>query len=273
MNEQNNFTTETKLLIVQVSSNSYGFELSNVKEIIRMPEITQLPNAPDYIKGLIRLRDNIIPLIDIRKKLGLKSFEQEDAEFFDMLTEREQDHISWVQELKSCVFEHRRFNLTTDPHQCKFGKWYDSYQTKNVLVANYLEKFDHPHKKIHALGKTVVDLMNNNDYTAAMELVDGEAKKELNELIQLFSELKAVVRKSHREFAVIFEIDGQYRAFNADKIEKIIPVSTDCIGKTDNIGSSDYIRGICKINSNLYVILDEKTIAGEQSDFAELAMN
>jgi purine-binding chemotaxis protein CheW len=46
-----------------------------VREIVRVPEITSVPNAPDYIEGVINLRGRIIPIVDLRKRFGEKSFE------------------------------------------------------------------------------------------------------------------------------------------------------------------------------------------------------
>jgi len=270
--DSKNYPNEIKMLIVEVASGSYCFELSDVKEIIRMPEITKLPNAPDFIKGLIRLRDDIIPLVDIRNKLGLKSIEDEDNEFFEMLHAREQDHINWVNELKNCVYEKRKFTLTTDPHQCKFGKWYDKFETSNILVSNFLEKFESPHKKIHSIGRIIIDLMNDDKYDKAKSMVEVDAKKELEELVSLFSELKQVISKSHREFAVIFEIDGQYRAFIADKIDQIVSISVDDIEQSDKISESFYTKGICKLNEHLYVVLDERALTGSIEDYANLAV-
>ncbi len=49
----------------------YGVDVRLVQEIRRVTEITQVPRAPDFIKGVINLRGRIIPVIDLKKKLGL----------------------------------------------------------------------------------------------------------------------------------------------------------------------------------------------------------
>ena len=49
----------------------YGVEVKLVQEIIRVSEITPVPRAPDSIKGVINLRGRIIPVIDLKRKLGL----------------------------------------------------------------------------------------------------------------------------------------------------------------------------------------------------------
>ncbi|MCU0844013.1 MAG: chemotaxis protein CheW [Spirochaetes bacterium] len=49
----------------------YGINILQVHEIIRMPEITRLPNTPEYIKGVINLRGSVIPVVDMRLRFGL----------------------------------------------------------------------------------------------------------------------------------------------------------------------------------------------------------
>jgi purine-binding chemotaxis protein CheW len=49
----------------------YGVDVRLVQEIRRVTEITQVPRAPDFIKGVINLRGRIIPVIDLKRKLGL----------------------------------------------------------------------------------------------------------------------------------------------------------------------------------------------------------
>ena len=56
----------------------YGINILAVHEIMRFPEMTRLPNTPNFIKGVINLRGNIIPVIDMRKRFGMP--EAEDTE-------------------------------------------------------------------------------------------------------------------------------------------------------------------------------------------------
>lgn len=48
----------------------YGISLDNVSEIIGLQQYTEIPETPDYIKGLINLRGKIIPVIDVRIRFG-----------------------------------------------------------------------------------------------------------------------------------------------------------------------------------------------------------
>jgi purine-binding chemotaxis protein CheW len=53
----------------------YGVDVRLVQEIIRVSEITQVPRAPEFIKGVINLRGRIIPVVDLKRKLGLGQVE------------------------------------------------------------------------------------------------------------------------------------------------------------------------------------------------------
>jgi purine-binding chemotaxis protein CheW len=59
-----------------VGDEEYGLELLRVKEVIRVREITWLPKAPSFVKGIINLRGDVIPIIDLRDKFGLETREQ-----------------------------------------------------------------------------------------------------------------------------------------------------------------------------------------------------
>lgn len=54
-----------------LSREEYGVDVRLVQEIIRISEITPVPRAPESIKGVINLRGRIIPVVDLKKKLGL----------------------------------------------------------------------------------------------------------------------------------------------------------------------------------------------------------
>jgi purine-binding chemotaxis protein CheW len=56
----------------------FGVDILMVQEIIREAAITTIPDAPDFIEGVINLRGNIIPIIDLRKRLRLRGGKDKD---------------------------------------------------------------------------------------------------------------------------------------------------------------------------------------------------
>jgi len=68
---------ELQVVGFRIGRETFGLPISIVREIVRVPEITSVPNAPDYIEGVINLRGRIIPVVDLRKRFGDKSFERD----------------------------------------------------------------------------------------------------------------------------------------------------------------------------------------------------
>jgi purine-binding chemotaxis protein CheW len=65
-----------QLISFTVGAEEYGLELLRVKEVIRMRQITWLPKAPSCVKGIINLRGDVIPIIDLRERFGLQAQNQ-----------------------------------------------------------------------------------------------------------------------------------------------------------------------------------------------------
>jgi purine-binding chemotaxis protein CheW len=60
------------LIGFRVGRETFGVPIHLVHEIVRIPEITAVPDAPDYIEGVINLRGKIVSVIDLRKRFGEK---------------------------------------------------------------------------------------------------------------------------------------------------------------------------------------------------------
>ena len=62
----------TQLISFTVGDEDYGVNIQTVKEVIRKRDITKLPKAPTFVKGVINLRGDVIPIIDLREKFGIE---------------------------------------------------------------------------------------------------------------------------------------------------------------------------------------------------------
>lgn len=73
-------TESVTFLQFDLGQESYGVKLLSVKEVITVPDVTPLPNGPSYFQGIMNLRGQIISIVDLRKKLGIKSKESIEEE-------------------------------------------------------------------------------------------------------------------------------------------------------------------------------------------------
>lgn len=63
---------ELHIVGFQVGRETYGVPITSLHEIVRVPEITAVPDAPDYLEGVINLRGKIVSVMDLRKRFGMK---------------------------------------------------------------------------------------------------------------------------------------------------------------------------------------------------------
>jgi chemotaxis signal transduction protein len=207
--------------IVRLAERLYAFPSGSVAEMLAMPSVRTLPRTPEWIRGLINLRGSVLPLVDLRSRLGLPSSSAETTALLEMLQQRQQDHCRWVGQLKIAIQEDKEFTLTTDPHKCAFGRWYDTYTTSNHMMALVLRKFDEPHRRIHHGGAKVLEHRARGEKQAMTALLDVIERRDLPAMIRLFDDFAASIRESHRETAVVLS-DGRRRcSVSVDKIESV----------------------------------------------------
>jgi purine-binding chemotaxis protein CheW len=68
-----------QLVTFTLGNEEYAVNILNVQEINRITEITQVPNSPDYVEGVINLRGKVIPVINLRKKFNFENKPTDDT--------------------------------------------------------------------------------------------------------------------------------------------------------------------------------------------------
>ncbi|MFN3383316.1 MAG: chemotaxis protein CheW [Archaeoglobaceae archaeon] len=60
-----------QVIVFKLGEERYGVDISQVREIIRPTQITRIPNAPDFVEGVINLRGQITTIVNLRKRFGM----------------------------------------------------------------------------------------------------------------------------------------------------------------------------------------------------------
>lgn len=64
-----------QLVSFELEGEEYGVDVLAVREIIRLPDITKMPNTPGYVEGIINLRGTVVPIISLRRRFSLTESE------------------------------------------------------------------------------------------------------------------------------------------------------------------------------------------------------
>jgi len=69
-----------RYLEFSINNERFALPLLEVKEVIPVPETTAIPKSPEYFIGIMNLRGQVITILDLKKKIGLKDIEEENRE-------------------------------------------------------------------------------------------------------------------------------------------------------------------------------------------------
>ena len=69
-------TSITQYLTFTLAQEIFAVEISRVQEVLEYKPLTKIPNTPEYMRGIINLRSRVVPVIDMRMKLGMPEVER-----------------------------------------------------------------------------------------------------------------------------------------------------------------------------------------------------
>lgn len=264
---------EDRWLVFGLDKERYALNVSRAIELTRVSDdsVCVLPGMPSCFRGAINLRGRIVPLLDLRLVLGMRSAADETNELVELFDTREKDHVNWLRELEACVEEERPFKLATDPHRCAFGQWYDrltmdkeereALTGRDLSLETVLEAFDEPHKRIHAIAVRVTAHSEAGERAKALTIIEQTRDTDLQAMIELFGRAKALVRERRRPLVFVLEyedvplgliMDHVHGVHGLDPagVEPPPPMTTD----------SDLISGVYKDGEGLVTLLDAEGV-------------
>ncbi len=71
---------QLQLVTFQLGKETYGIDIMDVKEIQRLQETRPIPNAPSYVEGIFKLRNDIIPVVNLHKRFHIKKAETSEED-------------------------------------------------------------------------------------------------------------------------------------------------------------------------------------------------
>ena len=103
--EENRGITESiQYIVIRLGEEQYGIDIRSIDNIVRMQTITRIPKMPDYLKGVINMRGEVIPVISMRLVMGLEPDEYTKATRSIVLKLDQEGNVGFiVDEVKEVV--------------------------------------------------------------------------------------------------------------------------------------------------------------------------
>jgi chemotaxis signal transduction protein len=191
----------------------------NIIQIMDSPLCTVVPNMPPYVRGVIDFMGEPIPLVDTRVRLSFKSRKDDVADMVQTFLQRKQDHLNWIKNLKDAVENDKEITVEKNPHNCAFGKWYETYRPNTLALTSYMSRFDMPHKAIHYLAVQSEQLIRDGHKQQAKSLISAAEENELKTLVALFDGFEEQMELSYQEYAVVVNHNGRKFSLAIDTVK------------------------------------------------------
>lgn len=208
-------------VILRLGDRFCSLPVDCVREMTVLPEIKQLCGTSPYVPGVITLRGEAIPVVDLRMRLGMSDIMDENRNLMMTLQDREQEHQEWVSELEMCVHEGRRFSLSLDPTLCKFGKWLTEYQPQTRELSYLLQGFQGPHADLHALGQKVLQLAGSGQTDEALRAIELARTSELDAFSKHFKRVYAYLSEEPRLIVTVIRVGEEQVGLIVDEVASL----------------------------------------------------
>jgi chemotaxis signal transduction protein len=205
-------------VLLRVRDQLFGVPASHIREMAEMPPVTHVPNMPEYVMGLVSLRGQVTPVIDLRRRLGVVTAEEDIKRLIEGLEAAEAEHRRLAEALESAVQDERTGSI--DPAACSMHEWLDTLQTKNPLVRLHLKKLEEPHANLHAAAARVVQTAAAGPSQARAALRRFQ-EKELAAFTRLLPQVRERLVHAHRQIVVVLTLDNQALGAAVDEVESI----------------------------------------------------
>ena len=124
----------TQYIKIKMGDEMYGIDIKYIDNIVRMQHITRVPKVPTYIKGVINLRGEVIPVFSLRLKMGMEEVEEtKQVEMIDVTGLS----IDVIRDITNSFVQVSVSAITWDRVVAQYGQLYDeNYRPINYYAAS-----------------------------------------------------------------------------------------------------------------------------------------
>lgn len=267
-------------IIFELNDYYYAVNTRYVTGIVMMPSsIVPVPEAPEIFRGICEIRDEVVPLLDMRLLFGMQSVEQEYEEFKNMINQRKLEHENWIRELDRCLERNEPFRLQLDPCKCAFGQMLSSFKSHSNMINSHLKKIEGPHAELHNTGAKAIECeKRGEDYREQLEKIHTILAPRISTLLD---ETSDIFRHHYRE--MIITLSDNHKSLGIIVDEVVAVDSIEMVADKEKIHQlhrSPFVNGVAaspKIQGQIIVIdeevlINERNIIGqEENSLSELS--
>ncbi len=220
--------TETKYVTFAIAEEMYAVPVEFVREIVRIPKVTRVPLVPEYIRGVTNLRGEVLPVMSIRKRLGLEEGDLETAKVVV---------LDWKGRTLGVVVDRTAQVVQITEDQMEETSTASEFVEKVIRTEDALQMILEVEKlfAMEALGE------KRESSSRGLRATEREAgEKEIEEHVQI----------------VTFSLAGEEYAFPIQEVQEIIRYAKP----TEVPDVPPHVKGVIHLRSTVLPIIDLRTM-------------
>ena len=257
---------EEQLVTFKMANEEYAFGIESVREILRVNNITHVPNVPPYVKGLFTIRNQLMPVLELRTLLGMSDLTQEHAKEIDLLNT---DLCKWREELKHCIESDTQFNGVKNLRESPYGKWSDNYNSSNAEIVAIMKNLKNYFLALYRKADEIL-ILRKSDRENALKIVESEISPVVQTVMDLFQTLKRVIaaHTTEDQRVMVVESESMSVGYLVDMVNEVVRIPKSIIDQTPEMAKSDRkeLRGIAKLKKGerLIMIINETALVSKK---------
>jgi len=250
---------EEQLVTFTLNGEEYGLDIQAVREIIRIPDLIKVPQAPDYVEGLISLRNKLVPLIDMRHLFNQTLVSEEQTTIVGQIREAQEKTETWLSELQASLQAENADSLKVQTFPLK--NWNHDFAAELERVQLALEKVDN-------LASTIDEArveLTNAPFNEAVALVNSKLIPLTTRLTELFNNAVSETENNDEQRVVVTDANGLIIGLIVDMVNEVKRVEKRLIDPPPSLSGDEerqQVKGVAKLDEGkrLIMILDNENL-------------
>ena len=254
-----------KMVTFRIAKEEFAFHMEHVREILRVQTPYQVPDVPDYVLGVLTVRGQILPVIDLRRLLQQGSLADEVAGRCRPLREEYERWIDQTERLFAGGFQSKLDGSVTE----HFRKWVSETNSSSQALTEALAKARGANQKVikQIQLRTKSEECGDRD---GMRACDLEVLAGARETVAVLHSFEQQIAKNIQEDQriIIVDAEGFVLGLVVDHVHEVLNVPKNLIDPPPHITSSGgmELSGVAKLNdgSRLIMCLDVANLMKDQ---------
>lgn len=222
-------TQKRQFVSFRVHSRRYGIPIESVAEMTQIHDFHPISGTPAWILGMMQLRNSVIPILDLRIRLGLSRLEDELARIECDLTRQQQDHVDWVRSLEQGCAAGAILETDHEPIRCSLQACLESLGEGDEDRLATLERLREPDARLHAAVASCRTTLARGDVEATRRALRRIRNEELGDLRDAIDRVVREIRARGRQMIIVLRGADESLGIAVDHIDSVTGVETDQI--------------------------------------------